>query len=161
VIECVKDYRVPRPGDTEKVKAATKLPPLQLPRRGIRPDDTGRMGQEAQGLPGQPRRRCDRDAARHRVRHAMTTDYKHGHPFYGKTEPNVSLPRPAGDHHSKQQLLLGLMDFGGNLPSTKITVTDCLGVEGWLVGSKVGIWPKAFGPDSLERTHRPRIPAQG
>jgi hypothetical protein len=80
--------------------------------------------------------------ARHRVRHAMTTDYKHGHPFYGKTEPNVSLPRPAGDHHSKQQLLLDLMDCGGNLPSTKITVTDCLGVEGWLVGSKVGIWPR-------------------
>jgi hypothetical protein len=80
--------------------------------------------------------------ARHRVRHAMTTDYKHGCSFYGKTEPNVSLPRPAGDHHSKQQLLLGLMHFGGKLPSTKITVTYCLGVEGWLVGSKVGIWPR-------------------
>jgi hypothetical protein len=66
--------------------------------------------------------------ARHRVRHAMTTDYKHS--FYGKTEPNVSLPRPAGDNHSKQQLLLGLRDFGGNLPSTKITVTDCLAWRG-------------------------------
>jgi hypothetical protein len=27
-IERVKDYRAPRPSDTEKVKAATKLPPL-------------------------------------------------------------------------------------------------------------------------------------
>jgi hypothetical protein len=45
-IELVKDYRAPPPTDTEKVKAATKLPPLcNYPGEGYA-QRTGRMGKK-------------------------------------------------------------------------------------------------------------------
>ncbi|MDT7815794.1 MAG: hypothetical protein QOJ42_5710 [Acidobacteriaceae bacterium] len=54
--------------------------------------------------------------------------------FYRKTGKNASRPRLGARRYSKQQLLFGLMHLSGNLPYTKITVTDWLVRRAGLLG---------------------------
>jgi hypothetical protein len=61
-IERVKGLSRTRTGRHREGQSRNQTPPaLQLPRRGILPDDTGRMGQETQGLQDHSRRRSDRN----------------------------------------------------------------------------------------------------
>ncbi|WP_183769290.1 DUF3560 domain-containing protein (plasmid) [Tunturiibacter empetritectus] len=81
-IERVKDYRAPGPGDIEKVKAATKLPPLcNYPGEGFAQMTQAEWDKKHKDY--KTTRAVDATAthARHRVRHAMTTGYKYGHIF--------------------------------------------------------------------------------
>jgi Domain of unknown function (DUF3560) len=81
-VERIKDYRAPRPGDAEKVKAATKLPPLcNYPGEGFAQMTQAEWDKKHKDY--KTTRAVDATAihARHRVRHAMTTGYKYGHIF--------------------------------------------------------------------------------
>jgi hypothetical protein len=82
-IERVKGYRAPGPGDTEKVKAATKLtlPLCNYPGEGFAQMTQAEWDKKHKDY--RTTRAFDATAthARHRVRHAMTTGYKYGHIF--------------------------------------------------------------------------------
>jgi phospholipid N-methyltransferase len=81
-IERVKDYRAPGPGDTEKVKAATTLPPLcNYPGEGFAQMTQAEWDKQHKDY--KTTRAVDATAthARHLVRHAMTTGYRYGHIF--------------------------------------------------------------------------------
>jgi hypothetical protein len=99
-IERVKDYRAPGPGDTEKVKAATKLPPLcNYPGEGFAQMTQAEWDKKHKDY--KTTRAVDATAthARHRVRHAMTTGYKYGHIFITdakRVDPPAAPLAPAG-----------------------------------------------------------------
>ena len=81
-IERVRDYRAPASGDTEKVKAATKLPPLcNYPGEGFAQMTQAEWDKKHKDYKTTRAVETTVTHARHRVRHAMTTGYKYGHIF--------------------------------------------------------------------------------
>jgi hypothetical protein len=81
-IERVRDYRAPASGDTEKVKAATKLPPLcNYPGEGFAQMTQAEWDKKHKDYKTTRAVEATVTHARHRVRHAMTTGYKYGHIF--------------------------------------------------------------------------------
>jgi hypothetical protein len=75
-IERVKDYRAPGPGDTEKVKAATKLPPLcNYPGEGFAQMTQAEWDKRHKDYKTTRAVDATTTHARHRVRHAMTMGF--------------------------------------------------------------------------------------
>src|SRR5277367_3161860 len=99
-IERVKDYRAPGPGDTEKVKAATKLPPLcNYPGEGFAQMTQAEWDKKHKDYKTTRAVDATPTHARHRVRHAMTTGYKYGHIFITdakRVDPPAAPLVPAG-----------------------------------------------------------------
>jgi hypothetical protein len=99
-IERVKDYRAPGPGDTEKVKAATRLPPLcNYPGDGFAQMTQAEWDKKHKDYKTTRAVEATATHARHRVRHAMTTGYKYGHIFITdakRVDPLAAPLDPAG-----------------------------------------------------------------
>jgi protein-L-isoaspartate O-methyltransferase len=99
-IERVKDYRAPGPGDTEKVIAATKLPPLcNYPGEGFAQMTQAEWDKKHKDYKTTRAVEATATHARHRVRHAMTTGYKYGHIFITdakRVDPPAAPLAPAG-----------------------------------------------------------------
>ncbi len=98
-IERVKDYRAPGPGDTEKVKAATKLPPLcNYPGEGFAQMTQAEWDKKHKDYKIHSRRRRDRNPCAASGTSCNDHGYKYGHIFITDAKrvdpPAAPLPLP-------------------------------------------------------------------